>query len=54
MVETAKWLGIDPYSVLTRIAERVAPGAEGLLFHPPPSSAGCPPPAPAPPASPAH
>jgi gluconokinase len=27
-------LAIDPYEVLTRIAERVAPGAEGLLFHP--------------------
>ena len=34
VVETAKRLGIDPYDVLTRIAERVAPGAEGLLFHP--------------------
>lgn len=34
VVETAKRLGIDPYEVLTRIAERVAPGAEGLLFHP--------------------
>lgn len=33
-VETAKRLGIDPYEVLTKIAERVAPGAEGLLFHP--------------------
>ena len=33
-VETAKRLGIDPYEVLTRIAERVKPGAEGLLFHP--------------------
>jgi gluconokinase len=32
--ETARRLGIDPYEVLTRIAERVAPGAEGLLFHP--------------------
>lgn len=32
--ETAKRLGIDPYEVLTRIAERVAAGAEGLLFHP--------------------
>ncbi|MDS4041986.1 MAG: gluconokinase [Candidatus Competibacter sp.] len=32
--ETAKRLAIDPYEVLTRIAERVAPGAEGLLFHP--------------------
>ena len=26
--------GVDPYEALTRIAERVAPGAEGLLFHP--------------------
>lgn len=33
-VETARRLGIDPYEMLTRIAERVAPGAEGLLFHP--------------------
>ncbi|MCH5584244.1 gluconokinase [Shimazuella sp. AN120528] len=33
-VETAKRLGIDPYDVLTKIAERVKPGAEGLLFHP--------------------
>ena len=33
-VETARRLGIDPYEVLTRIAERVKPGAEGLLFHP--------------------
>ncbi|KAF1023723.1 MAG: Xylulose kinase [Paracidovorax wautersii] len=32
--ETAKRLGIDPYEVLTRIAERVSAGAEGLLFHP--------------------
>lgn len=32
--ETARRLAIDPYEVLTRIAERVAPGAEGLLFHP--------------------
>ena len=32
--ETAKRLGIDPYEVLTRIAERVVPGCEGLLFHP--------------------
>lgn len=34
VVETAKRLGIDPYEVLTRIAERVPPGSEGLLFHP--------------------
>lgn len=33
-VETAKRLGISSYDVLTRIAERVAPGADGLLFHP--------------------
>lgn len=33
-VETAKRLGIDPYEVLTQIAERVRPGADGLLFHP--------------------
>ncbi|NGZ75085.1 gluconokinase [Saccharibacillus alkalitolerans] len=33
-VETAKRLGIDPYDVLTRIAEQVRPGSEGLLFHP--------------------
>ncbi len=32
--ETAHRLGVDPYEVLTRIAERVAPGSEGLLFHP--------------------
>ncbi|MFD1173106.1 gluconokinase [Oceanobacillus picturae] len=33
-VETAKRLGVDPYEVLTRIASRVEPGANGLLFHP--------------------
>ncbi|AJK85776.1 gluconokinase [Lysinibacillus fusiformis] len=33
-IETAKRLGIDPYDVLTKIAERVRPGADGLLFHP--------------------
>lgn len=33
-VETAKRLGIDPYAVLTKIAERVRPGSDGLLFHP--------------------
>lgn len=32
--ETAKRLGIDPYDVLTRIAERVPCGSEGLIFHP--------------------
>ncbi len=32
--ETAKRLGIDPYDVLTHIAERVPAGAGGLLFHP--------------------
>lgn len=33
-VETAKRLGIDPYDVLTKIADRVTPGADGLIFHP--------------------
>ena len=33
-VETAKRLGIDSYDVLTRIAEQVRPGSDGLLFHP--------------------
>lgn len=33
-VETAKRLGINPYDVLTKIAERVRPGSDGLLFHP--------------------
>ncbi|WP_018664002.1 gluconokinase [Heyndrickxia acidiproducens] len=33
-VETAKRLGIDPYEVLTKIAARVAPGSDGLIFHP--------------------
>ncbi|MEC1179675.1 gluconokinase [Metasolibacillus meyeri] len=33
-IETAKRLGIDPYEVLTKIAERIRPGADGLLFHP--------------------
>lgn len=33
-VETAKRLGVDPYEVLTKIASRVEPGANGLLFHP--------------------
>jgi len=32
--ETAKRLGLDPYEVLTRIAERISAGSEGLLFHP--------------------
>ena len=32
--ETAKRLGIDPYDVLTHIAERVPAGSGGLLFHP--------------------
>nr|MDQ2693896.1 gluconokinase [Pseudomonadota bacterium] len=32
--ETARRLGLDPYEILTRIAERVRPGADGLLFHP--------------------
>jgi len=33
-VETAKRLGVDPYDVLTKIANRVKPGADGLIFHP--------------------
>ena len=33
-VETAKRLGIDSYEVITQIASRVKPGANGLLFHP--------------------
>lgn len=33
-VETANRLGIDAYDVLTRIADGVEPGANGLLFHP--------------------
>ncbi|KAA0546287.1 gluconokinase [Bacillus sp. BGMRC 2118] len=33
-IETAKRLGIDPYEVLTKIADRVRPGSDGLLFHP--------------------
>ena len=27
-------LGVDPYDVLTKIANRVKPGADGLIFHP--------------------
>ncbi len=30
----ARAADIDPYEALTRIAEQVVPGAEGLLFHP--------------------
>ena len=32
--ETAKRLGIDAYDVLTKIAARVPPGSDGLMFHP--------------------
>jgi len=32
--QAARAAGIDPYEALTRIAEQIAPGAEGLLFHP--------------------
>lgn len=32
--ETAKRLGIDPYEMLTKMASRVAPGSDGLIFHP--------------------
>ncbi|MDR5585417.1 gluconokinase [Paenibacillus larvae] len=33
-IETAKRLGVDPYDILTKIAEQVNPGADGLIFHP--------------------
>ncbi|WP_377887255.1 gluconokinase [Alkalihalobacillus sp. R86527] len=33
-METAKRLGIDTYEILTRIAEQVRPGSDGLIFHP--------------------
>lgn len=33
-VEAAKRLGMDPYDVLTKVAEQVGAGAGGLLFHP--------------------
>ncbi|MBJ8193712.1 gluconate kinase, partial [Bacillus cereus] len=33
-VDTAKRLGLDPYHVLTQIAEQVRPGSDGLLFLP--------------------
>ncbi|MFY4774426.1 gluconokinase [Metabacillus sp. RGM 3146] len=33
-VEAAKRLGMDPYEILTEIASKVKPGADGLLFHP--------------------
>ena len=33
-VASAKRLGKDPYEILTEIADRVTPGADGLLFHP--------------------
>ncbi|WP_042455123.1 gluconokinase [Neobacillus dielmonensis] len=33
-IETAKRLGMDSYELLTEIASRVSPGADGLLFHP--------------------
>lgn len=33
-IETAKRLGRDPYELLTEIAAKVKPGADGLLFHP--------------------
>lgn len=33
-VSVAKRLGKDPYEVLTEIADRVTPGADGLIFHP--------------------
>ncbi len=33
-IETAKRLGIDTYDVMSRIAQTVPPGSNGLLFHP--------------------
>lgn len=33
-VETARRLGVDAYELLGRIAERAAPGSEGVIFHP--------------------
>jgi gluconokinase len=33
-VETAKRLGVSPYDIMTQIAARVRPGADGLIFHP--------------------
>ncbi|WP_064094465.1 gluconokinase [Rossellomorea aquimaris] len=33
-VEVANRVGKDPYEVLTDIAAKVAPGSDGLLFHP--------------------
>lgn len=33
-IETAKRLGISSYDVLTKIADNVRPGCDGLLFHP--------------------
>lgn len=33
-VETAKRLGLDSYEVLSRIAETIKPGSDGLIFHP--------------------
>ncbi|MDA3101497.1 FGGY-family carbohydrate kinase, partial [Staphylococcus pseudintermedius] len=33
-IETAKRLGIETYDVMSRIAQNVQPGAQGLLFHP--------------------
>jgi gluconokinase len=32
--QAARDAGVDPYEALTQIAEKIAPGAEGLLFHP--------------------
>jgi gluconokinase len=33
-IDTAKRLGLDAYDLLNQMAERVRPGADGLLFHP--------------------
>ncbi|TJY44621.1 gluconokinase [Cohnella pontilimi] len=33
-IDTAKRLGLDAYDLLNQMAQRVQPGADGLLFHP--------------------
>ena len=33
-IETAKTLGRDPYEILSEMASDIAPGSDGLIFHP--------------------
>nr|WP_239549124.1 gluconokinase [Scopulibacillus daqui] len=33
-IEKAKQQGLDPYDILTKRAAKIAPGSDGLLFHP--------------------